>query len=129
MHNAESIEQFLLHHDYQYETVDETTWLLQLTGLARHAVMLRVQQPICLVSASILKVDENTPKREELFCTLLRLNAATLHCGYVLDGDQIVLSGSQQLENLDANELQALLDDMTMALDNQTSLSPWLEGQ
>lgn len=129
MHNAESIEQFLLHHDYQYETVDETTWLLQLTGLSRHAVMLRVQQPICLVSASILKVDENTPKREELFCTLLRLNAATLHCGYVLDGDQIVLSGSQQLENLDANELQALLDDMTMALDNQTSLSPWLEGQ
>lgn len=129
MYNAESIEQFLLHKDFQYETVDDTTWVLQLAGSSRHSVILRVQSPICLVSAAILKVGDQTPNREELFCTLLRLNAATLHCGYVLDGDQIVLSGSQQLENLDENELVALLDDMTMALDNQQALSPWLEGQ
>lgn len=129
MRNAESIEHFLVQNDLQHEAVDETTWLLQLSGLQQHSVLLRVEPPICLVSAPILRVSEQTPRREELFCTLLRLNAATLHCGYVLEGEQIVLSGSQQLENLDDNELSGLLDDMTMALDNQQSLSPWLEGQ
>jgi hypothetical protein len=53
-----------------------------------------------------------------LFRRLLELNSELLHSSYSLQGDQVVLSGAQQLENLDFNEFQAMVDDMCMALDN-----------
>ena len=61
-----------------------------------------------------------------MFQTLLRLNSQLMHSAYALEGDNVVLSGAQELENLDRNELQAVLDDMAIALDNhQSRLTPW----
>ena len=53
-----------------------------------------------------------------LFRALLELNADLLHSSYRLEGDRVVLTGAQQLENLDFNEFQAMVDDMCIALDN-----------
>ena len=48
---------------------------------------------------------------------LLELNAGKLlHTAYGLDGDNIVLSSALELENLDTNELEAVLADVDMAL-------------
>jgi hypothetical protein len=76
----------------------------------------------------MFKVDPALVRREELYRTLLELNAQLLHSGYALQGDQIVLAGAQQLENLDFNEFQAVLEDMSMALDNHyEKIAPWLD--
>ena len=128
MSGSESIEHFLLHGEIPHEQVDSTTWFLRLDDSERHAVVLRIQSPICLVSAQIARVTDETHDREGLYRTLLQLNAEMLHCSYALQGDQIVLSGAHQLENLDKNEFQALLDDLAMALDNHhDALRPWTD--
>lgn len=126
MSTTDFIEHFLLHGEISHEQVDATSWLLHLDCQTRHPVVLRVEDPICLVSAQIIPVAETTPDQGALFRKLLELNADMLHCSYVLQGNQVVLSGSQQLENINENEIQALLDDMTMALDNhRDALAPW----
>jgi hypothetical protein len=41
-----------------------------------------------------------------------------------------VLSGASQAATLDINEFQAVLDDLTMALDNHfEKLAPWMGGR
>jgi len=39
-----------------------------------------------------------------------------MHVAYGLEGDTIVLSAALELENLDLNELEALLSDVDLAL-------------
>lgn len=48
---------------------------------------------------------------------LLELNASGLvHAAFALEGEQIVLTAALELQNLDANELAAVLADLDMAL-------------
>ena len=48
---------------------------------------------------------------------LLELNASgLLHAAFALESDQIVLTAALELQNLDANELAAVLADLDMAL-------------
>jgi hypothetical protein len=48
---------------------------------------------------------------------LLELNASgLLHAAFALEGDQIVLTAALELQNLDANELEAVLGDIDQAL-------------
>jgi hypothetical protein len=48
---------------------------------------------------------------------LLELNASgLLHAAFALEGDQLVLTAALELQNLDANELAAVLADLDMAL-------------
>jgi hypothetical protein len=39
-----------------------------------------------------------------------------MHGAYGLEGDKIVLTDALQLENLDFNEFQATIDDITLAV-------------
>jgi hypothetical protein len=48
---------------------------------------------------------------------LLELNASgLLHAAFALEGEQIVLTAALELQNLDSNELAAVLGDLDMAL-------------
>jgi hypothetical protein len=48
---------------------------------------------------------------------LLELNGSgLLHAAFALEGDEIVLTAALELQNLDANELAAVLADLDMAL-------------
>jgi len=74
----------------------------------------------------VLELTEAQRSDVELFRGLLELNAELLHSSYSLQGDKVVLSGAQQLENLDFNEFQAMIDDMCMALDkHRDRLEQW----
>ena len=54
--------------------------------------------------------------REELFRTLLELNATEMmHGAYGIEGDSVVIMDALQLENLDYNEFAATVDDITSA--------------
>ena len=65
----------------------------------------------------MLDVSGYVDDREGLFQRLLELNSELMHSSYGLSEGRVVLSGAQELQNLDLNEFQAVLDDMTMALD------------
>ena len=74
----------------------------------------------------MFECNDTTPKRESLFQLLLTLNEELLYASYSLRGEQIVLSGAYQVENLDFGEFQAMIDDMSLSLDTYLgNLAPW----
>lgn len=53
----------------------------------------------------------------QFYRRLLELNATGLvHAAFAIEADQIVLTAALPLENLDTNELEAVLADLDMAL-------------
>ena len=128
MTSAETVESYLIRTELPHEQVDATTWVVQPAG-QQHRIAIKIQDPIVLVSTPVMEISDQTPEREQLFRTLLELNAELLHASYGLQQRNVVLSGAQELENLDLNEFQAVLDDITMALDNhQNRLGTWKGG-
>jgi len=124
--NDDKLESYLLQMELPNEPLGDGTWVLSPESLRDNRIVVKVVDPIVLFTTPIFKVDEATPNREQLFRRLLELNEELLHCAYGLDGDQILLSGAHPLENLDYNEFQAMVDDISMSLDRHLDeLSPW----
>ena len=122
MSHAERIESHLLQSGLRYESVGDGTWVVYPETATETPIALKVQEPIVVLSVPVLDVTEATRDREGLFRRLLELNATLLHASYGLEGNRVVLSAAHPVETLDAPELQAILDDMGMALDEHLSI-------
>jgi hypothetical protein len=83
----------------------------------RTQIAVKIEEPIVLFSIQMFTLGPEIEQQESLFRVLLEFNSELLHVSYSLQDNQVVLSGAQQLENLDFNEFQAMVDDMCMALD------------
>jgi hypothetical protein len=81
-------------------------------------VALRIAAPVLVTQVAIGNAPTgNTEVEARVFRHLLQLNASDLlHVAYALEDDRIVLTAALELENLDSNELEAVLADMAMAL-------------
>ena len=121
MKSAEDIESYLLKANLPYETVNPGIWLVQLGDVGKLAVS--IAGPVVAFRLKIMDVPKSG--REELYRTLLQLNTTEMvHGAFGLEGDAVVIVDALELENLDFNELQAVLDDMSMAMTkHHTSLS------
>jgi hypothetical protein len=127
MNHAETVESHLLQTSVPHEQLNESTWIVQLEDQRHSRIAVKVQDPIVLFSTPILELSANTPNREGLFRALLELNADLMHSAYGLEGERVILSGAQQASSLSLHEFQAVLDDMTMALDTHSEkLAAWI---
>ncbi|KIG16743.1 hypothetical protein DB30_04216 [Enhygromyxa salina] len=109
-----------------FDQLDPTTWVLHLDNRHRSRVVVKVEDPIVLFSLPLCTLDETITNREQLYRTLLELNADFMHNAYAIENSRLLLSGALQTENLDANEFQAIIDDLTMTLDEHLDkLSDW----
>ncbi len=130
MSSVETIESYLRRSDLPHEQIDPETWVIQLSAKRWSRIALRIEDPIVLYTAAILDITEATSDKEALYRSVLELNNTLLHCGYALQDERIVLSGAHPLQNLDQNEFQATIDELTMALDNHyEKLAPWRAEQ
>ena len=110
---AEDVENYLLQLDRRYVN-DGGTYLVDGTGAT---IAMRVSPPIIAFRVVIGSVPGEEPQKTRLFRQLLEYNATDLmHISYGVDGDTVVLSGALELENLDLNELEAVLSDIDLAL-------------
>lgn len=126
MTSIEDIESHLIKLEVPYESIGNGAWVVHPDDARRAHIGVQLQEPIVLFSMPLFELRAETPDRESLFRKLLELNSELLHSSYGLDGEKVVLSGAHQLANLDSNEFQAMIDDMTMALDNHyEALSSW----
>lgn len=124
--SADTIESLLFRSGASFDQVDPTTWILNLDNRHHSRVVIKVEDPIVLFSLPLGAIDEAVENRELLYRTLLELNADFMHNAYAIEGARLMLSGALQAENLDANEFQAIIDDLTMTLDNHLEkLSDW----
>ena len=126
MSYADTLESYMLRMELPHEQVSDDTWVLAPDSLRHARIIVRIDEPIVLYSTPLFGVTELTPDREELFRKLLEFNDTLLHSAYALDNDQIVLSGAQQIEDLDYGEFQAMIEDMVMAIDSHLDqLTKW----
>ncbi len=114
MKTTADIQSYLLNLDLPYEEPREGTWLVKdLEGVENMVITLA--GPVVVFRVKVMEVPRH--HREELFRTLLELNATEMmHGAYGIEGDAIVISDALQLENLDYNEFAATVDDITLAV-------------
>jgi hypothetical protein len=127
MKSAEDIESYLLTANLAYETIKPGIWLVQVGEAGRLAVS--IAGPVVAFRLKVMDLPKSG--REELYRTLLQLNTTEMvHGAFGLEGDAVVLVDALELENLDFNELQAVIDDMSMAVTKQhATLARYHEGQ
>ena len=118
MRSREDIESYLARAEVPYEVVgDDGLWLVHDSSLGEN-IAIKAAGPLLLFRVKVLELTEVEDKAalyEELLC----LNASDLvHGAYGVSEDAVVLTCTLQAENLDYNELQAVLDDFSLALAN-----------
>ncbi|GAC1537949.1 MAG: hypothetical protein NVS3B10_02380 [Polyangiales bacterium] len=118
MRSNKDVESYLLRMGRPFKEANEGTYLVSVGSVT---VVVRCAQPLVLARVEIgaapdaNKVDPKA--REMLFEHLLHLNATSLvHSAYGIDGGKVVLAAALELENLDYNELDAILAELDLAL-------------
>jgi hypothetical protein len=117
MKTAEDIESFLVRAGLPYESVKPGIWLVQIADHGRLA--LSIAGPVVAFRIKVMDVPAKGPSagREELFHTLLQLNTTEMvHGAFGIEGEAVVIVDALELENLDFNEFQAVIDDVSMAV-------------
>jgi hypothetical protein len=121
--NADDVETYLLHLTRQFEKTEASggsaTFLLHAADTP--VIALRVSPPIVAINVEIGPVPSDEKHRLRIYGRLLELNASDLmHASYGVRNNNIVLSAGLALDNLDANELEATLSDIDVALVSHT---------
>jgi hypothetical protein len=112
MKSAEDIESYLLRMGVGYETIKPGIWLVKIDG---SSLVVSIAGPVVAFRLKVMELPR--AGREELYRTLLSLNTTEMvHGAFGLEGDTVVLVDALELENLDLNEFQAVVDDMSMAV-------------
>ena len=126
MSSADTVESLLFRSEANFDQLDPTTWILNLDNRYASQVIIKAEDPIVLFSLQLGVIGQHVENRETLYRTLLELNDNFFHSSYALSGSRLVLTAALQTENLDANEFQAVIDDLTINLDNHLEkLSDW----
>jgi hypothetical protein len=111
----EDVETYLLQLDRRFEN-DAGTFLLS-SGPSVPPIAIRIVPPIVAIRVSIGPAPNDDAHKAKLYTRLLEYNATDLmHASYGIENGTIVLSGALELENLDVNELDAMLSDIDVAL-------------
>lgn len=115
MVTREDLESFLIRMDVEHEEVAEGMFLVRTRG-ERLPIVVNHSPPLVILRMQILQLPEGGASREELFRTLLEMNASdVVHGAYGLEEGEIILSHTLQLETLDFPELQAAVESLQMA--------------
>jgi hypothetical protein len=114
MKSAADIESYLLKMELPHEELREGTWVARGVGHIEN-MMITLAGPVLVFRVKVMEVPRHN--REELFRTLLELNATEMmHGAYGIEGDSVIISDALQIENLDYNEFAATVDDITLAV-------------
>jgi len=113
MKTAEDIESYLLKVGLPYEQMKPGIWVLKVEHCDNFVVSMA--GPVVVFRVKVM--DLPRADREPLYRTLLALNTGDMvHGAFGLEGDAVVIVHALDLENLDFNEFQAVIDDVTLAI-------------
>ena len=118
MRTREDIEAYLTRSKYPHEEIADRTWLVRDPGGVHENVVLHVTAELAIFRVKVLELPGiEASKREAFFGVLLAMNAGEMvHGAYGVHDDQVLLTASLRLENLDYNEFIGTLDDFSLAL-------------
>ena len=113
--NAEDVETFLYRLNRNFERSEESLFLVA-SGDDGPPVAVYVNDPIVVVSVDIGPVPKDERRHLMLFRQLLEFNAKLVHASYALEDGEVTLGSGLALENIDQNEIAAVLSDIDLAL-------------
>jgi hypothetical protein len=114
---VEDLEAYLSRLERRFERLADGTVLVAVDA-DRPPIALRVVPPVLVARTVIGAVPkEGAEAQARLFRRLLELNSHDLlHASYGIEQDRIILSAALEIDNLDLNEIEAVLADIDMAL-------------
>ena len=121
MRTKEDVERYLINLDTPSEVLGDGIYRLNDDLPDIDDIIVMVSDPLVIFSVRLMKVPgKNT---EAFYKKLLELNATELVAGaYGLDGDDVVITDTLQLENLDENEFVAAVESLAMAIHEHYSI-------
>lgn len=121
MVTREDVVNFLNRMELEFEEVEEGMWLAYPGGKnGETPVVISHSPPLLVFRMKVLDVPRDGEKCSQLYRRLLEANASDLvHAAYGLESDDVILTESLELENLDFNEFQATIDSFGMAMATQ----------
>ena len=115
MDAKEKLEGYFSKLGLTFQQIAENTWVVTDDGAGVHQVVVMVDDPIVVVRVTVMPLPSKN--REIFFETVLRMNGSDLvHIAYAIEGEHLILSNSFLLETLDLEEIQAVVDEIGMAL-------------
>ncbi|MEZ4390968.1 MAG: YbjN domain-containing protein [Polyangiales bacterium] len=118
MRSVDDVERYLQSSEINYSDLGGGMYLVDVHTTLSHSLVIKVEPPLVVfrLKAGPLPA-AGSEKRAALFESLLRLNGtALLHSSFSIADDGVYLTAALPLDNLDQNELQAVVDDMSMAV-------------
>lgn len=118
MRSVDDVERYLQSSEINYSDLGGGMYLVDVHTTLSHSLVIKVEPPLVVfrLKAGALPA-VGSEKRAALFESLLRLNGtALLHSSFSIADDGVYLTAALPLDNLDQNELQAVIDDMSMAV-------------
>jgi hypothetical protein len=121
MVTREDVVNFLNRMELEFEEVDDGMWLAYPGGRnGETPVVISHAPPLLVFRMKVLDVPRDGDKCSQLYRRLLEANASDLvHAAYGLEQDDVILTESLEVENLDFNEFQATVDSFGMAMATQ----------
>jgi len=118
MRTVSDVERFLQESEVRFHDFGDGMFVIKDQNSGLHNLAIKVEDEVVVFQLKVMETPpQGTPGREGLFETLLRLNAnGVLHSAFGLQEDGVYLHAALPLQNLDANEMQAVLDDMGLAV-------------
>ena len=118
MRTTSDVERFLNGSGLKYQDLGDGLFIVGLEATSPTQLAIKVADDVVVFQLKALETPEKGAKgREQLLEDLLRLNASgVLHSAFALQDDGIYLQAALPLQNLDANEMQAVLDDIGLAV-------------
>ena len=116
MVTREDVEGYLVRLELPFQELEDGLWVVGETQ-EMAPLFVNYAPPLLLVRVEVMDAPSEEELRNGLFRELLELNATDLvHGAYGLDGNEIVLSDTLQLGDLDFSELQASIESILLAL-------------
>lgn len=121
MVTREDVVNFLNRMELEFEEVEDGMWLAYPSGPnGETPVVISYAPPLLVFRMKVLDVPNDGEKCSRLYRRLLEANASEMvHAAYGLEEDDVVLTESLEVENLDFNEFQATVDSFGMAMATQ----------
>jgi hypothetical protein len=114
MVTREDLESYLIRMDQDFDEVDEGMFLVQPRNEGP-PVVVHHSPPLLVIRLKVMTLPESKDLGD-LFQNLLAWNATdVVHGAYGIEGGDLVLTDTLELETLDFPELQASLESMQMA--------------
>jgi hypothetical protein len=131
MVSREDLESFLVRlgaEGASYSEVEPGMYVVRPGGTPDAQVVVNLTPPVLLMRMNVMPVPEDA-SAAALFRRLLELNATDLsHAAYGISGDDIILTDTLDLANLDYSEFLASYESMTLALaSHMRELAPFRE--